>query len=111
MVFSINPTKEKTQAAFKEKAIAQNGEGGGTPITGGEPPADGTEQGGEQPEQGQETGGEGATPGQGVVGQDGSCLCVVSCSAGGFPAADAQGLGSWGGQAGSLPVRMAGVTS
>ncbi|OAA73881.1 Cupredoxin [Cordyceps fumosorosea ARSEF 2679] len=35
MVFSINPTAEKTQAMFQQMAIAQNGTGEATPITGG----------------------------------------------------------------------------
>ncbi|KAM3515618.1 hypothetical protein MY11210_000796 [Beauveria gryllotalpidicola] len=35
MVFSINPTAEKTQALFQSMAIAQNGTGEATPITGG----------------------------------------------------------------------------
>ncbi|KGQ12502.1 hypothetical protein BBAD15_g1739 [Beauveria bassiana D1-5] len=35
MVFSINPTANKTQALFQSMAIAQNGTGEATPITGG----------------------------------------------------------------------------
>ncbi|KAK5989332.1 putative GPI-anchored cupredoxin [Cladobotryum mycophilum] len=35
MVFSINPTAAKTQSQFQQMAIAQNGTGEGTPITGG----------------------------------------------------------------------------
>ncbi|EGX97111.1 serine-threonine rich protein, putative [Cordyceps militaris CM01] len=35
MVFSINPTADKTQAMFQSLAIAQNGTGEATPITGG----------------------------------------------------------------------------
>ncbi|OAA48318.1 Cupredoxin [Beauveria brongniartii RCEF 3172] len=35
MVFSINPTANKTQAIFQSMAIAQNGTGEATPITGG----------------------------------------------------------------------------
>lgn len=124
MVFSINPTEEKSQAAFKEKAIAQNGEGEATPITGGEPPADEADNVGDQPEGGQEPpaddgsnageqpeGGEAVQPGQGVIGQDGSCLCMVTCSSSAFPAADSQGLGARGGYPGSLDVRMAGISS
>ncbi|TQV99987.1 hypothetical protein V2A60_005402 [Cordyceps javanica] len=38
MVFSINPTAEKTQAMFQAMAIAQNGTGEATPITGGTGP-------------------------------------------------------------------------
>ncbi|POR32961.1 Uncharacterized protein TPAR_06879 [Tolypocladium paradoxum] len=35
MVFSINPTTDKTQAMFQQAAIRQNGNGQTTPITGG----------------------------------------------------------------------------
>ncbi|KAM3453511.1 hypothetical protein MY3296_003742 [Beauveria thailandica] len=35
MTFSINPTANKTQAIFQSMAIAQNGTGEATPITGG----------------------------------------------------------------------------
>ena len=43
MAFSINPNQEKTHAQFQANAIAQNGDGAGTAITGGEgvPPAEG----------------------------------------------------------------------
>lgn len=34
MTFSINPTAEKTQALFQAMAIQQNGQGGGSAITG-----------------------------------------------------------------------------
>ncbi|KAF4119423.1 hypothetical protein GMORB2_4765 [Geosmithia morbida] len=98
MVFSINPTAEKSQAKFKELAIQQEGDAAqSTPTpTPAPPPANnGTTLVG---------GGTGATPGQGLIGSDGSCHCVVSCSAGGFPASSVQGLGSIGGMAGSLPM-------
>lgn len=121
MVFSVNPTAEKTHAMFQQKAIEQKGDGKATPVTGGEgapPPAKGSEaaapppaKGGEAaapapPAKGGEKGGAtGNAPGQGqVVG--GSCVCMVSCSAQGFPAAQAQGLNARGGMAGmslSLP--------
>lgn len=45
-------------------------------------------------------------PGNGVVGEDGSCICMVSCSAGSFPNADVQGLNAWGGIAGSIPIQL-----
>lgn len=141
MVFSVNPTKEKSHAAFKETAIAQNGEGEGTPITGGEPPADDGEAAeppaggeeppaegeeppaeGEQPAEGEEPvveeppvaeepveGGTGPTPGQGTIGEDGSCLCMVSCASDAFPAAQAQGVGAVGGVPGSMPIQVAGL--
>lgn len=42
MVFSINPSQENTHAQFQANAIAQNGDGAATGITGGEgvPPAE-----------------------------------------------------------------------
>lgn len=41
-----------------------------------------------------------ATPGEGTMGGDGSCTCIVTCQAGSFPAAEAQGLGNFGGISG-----------
>lgn len=130
MVFSINPTKEKSHAAFKEIAISDNGEGEASPITGGEPPADDGEAAEppageeppveeppveeppvvEEPVEGEPpAGGSGPTPGQGTIGEDGSCLCMVSCASDAFPAAQAQGVGATGGVPGSMPIRMAGL--
>lgn len=120
MVFSINPTPEKTQAMFKELAIAQNGEGGEAPIVGGppaeeppaeEPPADAPPADAppadappaDDPPADAPPAEDGVVPGEGVVGEDGSCVCVVSCVASGFPALEAQGINAWGGQAGSIP--------
>ncbi|KAM3443013.1 hypothetical protein MY4824_000718 [Beauveria thailandica] len=129
MVFSINPTTNKTQALFQAKAIAGNGTGEATPITGGTanpgaapappPPANAeepnesttTEPAATEAPASPAAGGEGegsadATTGTGTVGADGSCTCVVACNAGGFPAA-AQGAGAFGGFAGTLPTKMA----
>ncbi|KAF7554398.1 hypothetical protein G7046_g6830 [Stylonectria norvegica] len=120
MVFSINPTKEKTQAMFQAAAIQQKGDGSSTPITGGKgessvpvempaatsaPPTAASSA--SVPEGTASSGGDGATPGKGTVGSDGSCICVVACAAGSFPAVDSQGLGAFGGQAGSLATKMA----
>lgn len=105
MVFSVNPTAEKTQAMFQQKAIEQKGNGKASPITGGEtaPPA-AAPPAAAPPAQG---GGVGNVPGQGqVVG--GSCVCMVSCSAGAFPSAQ-QGINAHGGIAGSLPM-MGGIS-
>jgi hypothetical protein len=115
MVFSINPTAEKTQAKFKELAIQQKGKGAQTPITGGKPseqPA--AEQPAAEKPAATETASApentGYVPGKGQLGSDGSCTCVVSCSAGSFPAANAQGIGAFGGMAGGLPMKMAGLS-
>lgn len=111
MVFSINPTADKTQAMFQQKAIEQKGDGKATPITGGKPdpnapaqspaasssvvqPPPAATSAASAPE------GTGITPGKGTIGADGSCTCFVACSAGGFPAQNAQGVGAFGGQAG-----------
>ncbi|KAF5537685.1 serine-threonine rich protein [Fusarium napiforme] len=105
MVFSINPTAEKTQAKFKEMAIQQNGDGKATPITGGDaapaPPAE------SKPAKATPTAPEatGVVPGKGTIGGDGSCVCMVSCSAGGFPA-QAQGINSFGGLGGAMPYKL-----
>lgn len=109
MVFSINPTPEKTHAMFQGMAIKQNGSGGGAPITGGKQGgAPVAEAPGQIPGAGQgERGGQqspGATPGKGTVGADGSCSCVVACNTGGFPAPQAQGVGAFGGMSGALPI-------
>jgi hypothetical protein len=107
MTFSINPTKDKTQAAFQAAAIKQKGDGSQTPIT--DPSATPAESQAEEtpaatstvasePAQGTE---EAVTPGKGTMGGDGSCVCIVTCAAGSFPAA-AQGVGSFGGVAGKF---------
>ncbi|KAL1836001.1 hypothetical protein VTJ49DRAFT_5704 [Mycothermus thermophilus] len=108
MVFSINPTAEKTHAKFQELAIAQNGNGAGSAITGDAPP----------PAQDNNAADPGAsassslqplpsatdsagTPAQtgiatgvGEIGADGACRCAVQCTFDGFPAAQVQGRGS-----------------
>lgn len=115
MTFSINPTAAKTQAMFQSMAIAQNGTGMGTAITGGTgaaagaaasngtaaaggaaaapaAPAAGT---------GSTAGTGGATTGTGTL-QNGQCQCAVTCTAGALPAANVQGLGAFGGMTGKL---------
>lgn len=114
MTFSVNPTADKTQAQFQQAAIAQNGTGTETPITGGETAstsvAAATETATEAAtevatatsvasDSAQAT--DGVSPGTGTVGADGSCSCFASCSAGSFPAVDAQGIGARGGVAGT----------
>lgn len=111
MVFSINPTAEKTAAMFQQMAIQQNGSGQPSPITGGQPGAPGAPAGSQpaapaqsSPGAGSGQPGTGVTPGQGTVGPDGSCQCTVQCAPGAFPAMDAQGIGAMGGSSGALPV-------
>ncbi|ODA83774.1 hypothetical protein RJ55_02290 [Drechmeria coniospora] len=115
MVFSINPTEAKSQAIFQQMAIAQNGTGQASPITGGSTANNPAQRpaGSEMPAAGvaQPTGSLGSgggemSPGRGTLNADGSCDCVASCSFGSFPAQN-QGLGSIGGMGGSLPMNMA----
>ncbi|KAH6603951.1 hypothetical protein Trco_007397 [Trichoderma cornu-damae] len=118
MVFSINPTAAKTHAQFQQMAIAQNGTGAATPITGGSgsasppPPAASPAQTSAAPAappaSGDSTGS--ITPGKGTVGADGSCSCFVQCSPGSFPVNAAQGIGARGGWGGSLPMNMAAIS-
>ncbi|KAG5982109.1 hypothetical protein E4U55_002287 [Claviceps digitariae] len=122
MVFSINPTADKTHAKFKDLAIKNDGAGAGPAITTGQQNvACGTEApkqttagtpDAEVPkqtpvaDQGKQASqaGTGITSGKGTVGPDGSCSCVVSCSPGSFPAAQAQGVGAIGGMGGAIPI-------
>ncbi|KAI3398770.1 hypothetical protein diail_8637 [Diaporthe ilicicola] len=124
MTFSINPTATKTQAMFQSMAIAQNGTGAAAPITGGTgsaAPAAGagaanSTGSGSGSAAGAAAGGSGSgsaasgsttpTMGQGSV-QGGACVCAVTCASGSFPAAQAQGLGAFGGLPGALPATMA----
>ncbi|KAF4451378.1 serine-threonine rich [Fusarium austroafricanum] len=116
MVFSINPTAEKTQAKFKELAIQQKGDGKATPITGGDaapaPPAESkpaeSKPAEAAPPAAAPPEATGVVPGKGVIGGDGSCVCHVSCAAGGFPA-QAQGINSFGGMGGAMPYNLGSV--
>ncbi|KAH7040482.1 uncharacterized protein B0I36DRAFT_310777 [Microdochium trichocladiopsis] len=114
MVFSVNPTAEKTHAAFQAAAIAQAGKGASSPITGGAPvappaaaaPANGTAPVAPPAESAAPGGATGTIEtGTGTI-QDGQCICAVQCSAANFPAADLQGRGNFGGFAGALPASM-----
>jgi plastocyanin len=120
MVFSINPTAEKTHAQFQALAIQQNGKGAGGAITGNPPNADpnaGT--GGAADASSSAVTPPAATPtdaagavntgiatGVGQVGADGSCVCAVQCSVGGFPNQAVQGRDSFGGFGGAIPMAM-----
>jgi hypothetical protein len=123
MAFSINASPAKTHAMFQAMAIAQNGTGGGSAITGNGgaapaggnvPPAGGSQLPpvGEAPTgtlaqlPGETAGalpaaGTGVATGTGVLGTDG-CVCSVECGSGSFPAVQAQGAGNFGGMAGEF---------
>ncbi|TLS20872.1 uncharacterized protein PpBr36_10853 [Pyricularia pennisetigena] len=129
MVFSINPTAEKTHSQFASKAIASKGLGGGGAITGNPTTGGGAAPPAANPAAPATSsslaplpaaGGAAATPatgntsgkpttGQGKLQPDGSCQCVVTCAAGSFPAMGVQGLNNFGGMAGSIPANMVGM--
>ncbi|PNP40537.1 hypothetical protein TGAM01_v205630 [Trichoderma gamsii] len=119
MVFSINPTAAKTQAMFQQMAIAQNGTGSATPITGGSgapapppaaPPAS-TSAAAAPPAAAPPPAASSGTvaTGSGNVGADGSCSCTCQCAPGSFPVNAAQGVGAHGGWGGALPNTMAAI--
>ncbi|KAI0479267.1 Cupredoxin [Xylariaceae sp. FL0804] len=117
MTFSINPAANATQAEFQQLAIAQNGTGAATVITGGT-----ASTGGSASVSAAAVGATVAasssavavasataassgslTSGLGTVSA-GQCVCAVACGAGSFPAVAAQGVGAFGGFAGSIPA-------
>lgn len=129
MVFSINPTAEKTHAQFQALAIQQNGNGAGSAITGNAPAADPNASAGAggaaasaspsaatslSPLPGATTATEaaagaaqtGVATGTGTIAADGSCVCAVQCSFGGFPNQAVQGRDSFGGFGGAVPMAM-----
>ncbi|KAK1979472.1 hypothetical protein LZ30DRAFT_177533 [Colletotrichum cereale] len=114
MTFSINPTAEKSQAIFQSMAIAQKGKGAGGAITGGTPPAaaPAAPAASAPPAAAPATppaapaAGNGIQKGNGQINGAGACVCAVTCSAGSFPAINVQGVGAFGGMAGSLPMNM-----
>lgn len=117
MTFSINPTAAKTQAMFQSMAIAQKGQGAGGAITGGTPPAAAPAAPAASAPAAAPPAANPAAPaapaaggeiqqGTGQINGNGACVCSVTCSSGSFPAVGAQGVGSFGGMAGSLPMAM-----
>jgi len=111
MVFAINPTAEKSFQSFKDKALAQNGTdaavttappAASAPVTltvdnGNAPPATTTS----AVLVSQPT----ATmiaPGWNNQPNAGACSCACFCGVGSYPAGD--GVGAYGGYAGSLPA-------
>ena len=132
MTFSINPTGEKSQAAFKAKAIALNGTSAaaGTmpadaaaaaaapvattmpvvaaPITTTAMPANAaTSMPAEVPTDAQQNnGGTGMVQGTGQTDAGGSCSCSCMCGTQAFPADSGLGLGMVGGLPGELRPLM-----
>ncbi|KAK4186579.1 hypothetical protein QBC35DRAFT_266160 [Podospora australis] len=117
MVFSINPTAEKTHAMFQALAIQQKGNGAGGAITGNGPAPDanaGASGSAAAPSLATPTGAApavntGVVTGVGQVGADGACVCAVQCSFGGFPNVAVQGRDSFGGYGGAIPMGMVGA--
>ncbi|KAK4102603.1 Cupredoxin [Parathielavia hyrcaniae] len=115
MVFSINPTAEKTHAQFQALAIQQNGNGAGSAITGNPPPADpnagasASSVADPAPTATDAASGAantGVATGTGTIAADGSCVCAVQCSFPGFPNQAVQGRDSFGGWGGAVPMAM-----
>lgn len=111
MTFSINPNNattggNKTQAAFQQLAIAQNGTGSATAITGGSsnsgsssvvaaPPVATTAS----------AAAAGATMASGTGSvNNGACECSCLCGQAAFPQASVQGIGMFGGMSGAMPM-------
>jgi len=112
MTFSINPTANKTQAMFQQMAVAQKGAGNTAVIVGGQPAATPPAAAPPAPPAG------GAAPPPppakaapppamvGGTGQmaNGACACSCLCGVAAFPNAAVQGVGSFGGMAGAMPM-------
>ncbi|KAI9827037.1 MAG: hypothetical protein M1826_006516 [Phylliscum demangeonii] len=128
MVFSINPTAEKSHEKFKEMAMQQNGTmtssapmmaastASMTSTMASMPPMSSVEMTTatmSMPMPASATGmaaGAVAAPGSTIVqgsgsGSGESCSCSCLCAVNGFPAGD--GLGGWGGYGGSMPAPWA----
>jgi len=122
MTFSINPTADKTQATFKSMAIAQNGTGAASPITGGAPssivapppPAATEAVAAAPPPPPPASPPAAAVPsavagvpmagGQGTINSGGACSCACLCGTAAFPNEVIQGLGAFGGISGRMPM-------
>ena len=107
MVFSLNPTPERSHADFQKLAIQKFGNGGGSAITGN----GGEEEEAAAPEASSAAPAEpaaatGVVQGVGEIMPDGSCVCSVMCGTGSFPDPAAQGVGAYGGMGGSIDMEM-----
>jgi len=109
MAFSINPTANKTQAMFEQMAIAQNGTGTASSITGGSsaaaaPPVAVSSAAAPASSSSSNSGSSGSmVSGQGTLNSGGACSCACLCGVAAFPSA-AQGLGGFGGMTGAMPL-------
>jgi hypothetical protein len=111
MVFSVNPTTTKTQAMFESMAIAQNGTSSSAATSASASAASvvassASAVASSGSASAASSAASSVATGTGQISGD-ACICAVTCAVGSFPAADVQGLGSFGGTAGGLPASMA----
>ncbi|TVY13340.1 putative GPI-anchored cupredoxin [Lachnellula arida] len=100
MTFSINPTANKTQAMFQQMAIAQNGTGTATGITGGSSAAAAAPASSSSSSSSSSGSSGSMVSSQGTTNSAGACNCACLCGVASFPSA-AQGAGSFGGMSGN----------
>ncbi|KAF5869861.1 putative serine-threonine rich protein [Botrytis fragariae] len=108
MVFSINPTADKTQAQFKAMAVAQNGTGTQSAIQGGSS-AGGASSGTSSSAVASAAAAISTATvasGTGTVGTDGTCSCSCLCGQAAFPNAAVQGVGMFGGVSGAMSMSL-----
>jgi len=119
MVFSINPTANKTQEMFKQMAIAQNGTGTTAGIVATSAAMAGTTMttvamasatsmmsaAAATQSAVSSSSGNGMTMGSGFTGTGGACSCSCFCGVTSFPSA-VQGLEGFGGMSGAMPMAM-----
>lgn len=102
MTFSINPTANKTQAMFQQMAIAQNGTGTASPITGASASAAAAPaaSAASTVSSAASSAATGLTAGTGTTNTGGACSCSCLCGVAAFPNAAVQGIGAFGGMSG-----------
>lgn len=107
MTFSINPTANKTQAMFKQMAVAQNGTGTAPAIAGGAaasaaaPVASAAASTASAAPAAVQSAASGTmVAGTGTNAAGGVCTCSCLCGTAAFPNAAVQGIGAFGGMAG-----------
>ena len=110
MTFSINPTLNKTQAAFQQAAIAQNGTGTTAVIAGGSSTggASSVVVAGSAATSVANSGSGTLVTGTGTLDGTGACDCSCLCGAASFPNAAIQGIGAFGGSGGKLNASQLG---
>ncbi|RDW91463.1 hypothetical protein BP5796_02628 [Coleophoma crateriformis] len=103
MVFSINPTANKTQQMFQSMAIAQNGTGSTAAIQGGAAKASSTASASTAAAT---SGSTGMTSGTGTLASNGACSCSCLCGVAAFPNAAIQGVAAFGGMSGEFSASV-----